>query len=403
MNRTAAGFALMLTLLTGLVLGQLSSLGSIRSAEIPASSPLALETAASFYGAVNTTLETGDPVALRTVLHGDFINHSHISESTRTAGELEESLLALRQAFPDLRFLASDSAVQDALVISSMTTTGNTQAVMGGVAMENGPLWTGYEILRIHKDRVIERWASPALPIAPRISTVATIATIGQAPVFRTLRIERLTFERNARHNISSHAGSVIIVESGTFGTQLDPNGSEHGGSQDATLIAPGDSVTVPAAMPFWIANMDGQSGSVLLLTIGVVNSGEQHGATTSPSGPTPGITWELLASGSSIRPNNGPFRLEVHRVQIGPGTGIANHAIVETELMLVTEGTIEIAIRSGDAGFLTEHKTIARQSGSLILTPGQGIAVPADTELSYRATGQSSATLWLVTVKPVN
>ena len=59
------------------------------------------------------------------------------------------------------------------------------------------------------------------------------------------------------------------------------------------------------------------------------------------------------------------------------------------------------MAIRNGYAGFLTEQKAIARQSGSLVLTPGQGVAVPADTELAYRATGQDPAMLLLDTVRP--
>src|SRR5680860_977090 len=80
MSRTAAAFALTLTLLTGIVLGQLHSASSTRSFTTEVPNPRASQTAASFYQAINSLLETGNPADLRSILHSDFIDHSPIRQ-----------------------------------------------------------------------------------------------------------------------------------------------------------------------------------------------------------------------------------------------------------------------------------------------------------------------------------
>src|SRR5680860_24299 len=78
MPRTAAAFALTLTLLTGIVLGQLHSAGSTRSFATAVPNSHASQTATSFYEAINSLLETGDPGDLRSILHSAFIDHAPI-------------------------------------------------------------------------------------------------------------------------------------------------------------------------------------------------------------------------------------------------------------------------------------------------------------------------------------
>src|SRR5680860_266055 len=99
MNKTAVVFALTLMLLTGLVVGQIYSLGAPGLATVPASNPQALRTSERFYMAVNTLLESGDASSLRAVLHPGFIDHAAGGEDPGTARDLETELLAVRASF----------------------------------------------------------------------------------------------------------------------------------------------------------------------------------------------------------------------------------------------------------------------------------------------------------------
>jgi mannose-6-phosphate isomerase-like protein (cupin superfamily) len=88
--------------------------------------------------------------------------------------------------------------------------------------------------------------------------------------------------------------------------------------------------------------------------------------------------------------------------VQLAPGATIAAHRVAEFEMLVVAEGTLDVDVRDGDIGVLTEMGTVSRQSGLISLTAGQGIAVDPGAEVSYRVTGQTPATIWLVTAAPV-
>src|SRR5687768_17140613 len=99
MPRTVVFVALTLMLLTGFVLGQLRGLVSPGSATVPDANPMALQTATDFYEAVNAVLDSGDPAHLRAMVHPGYIDHSQ-PEGAGTLGDLEASLLALREAFP---------------------------------------------------------------------------------------------------------------------------------------------------------------------------------------------------------------------------------------------------------------------------------------------------------------
>ncbi|MCC6945084.1 MAG: ester cyclase, partial [Thermomicrobiales bacterium] len=164
MNKTITGCALIVMLLTGLAIGQLYALGPVKMQTGTASDARSGDAAAAYYEAVNELLATGDASALQAVLHPDFINHSLDADREGPADELIDVLLTLAGAFPGLQMEASIAVIQESIVAVSLTATGAAWMGEGGIERCCASRATGYEVLRIERGKIAERWAHAALP-----------------------------------------------------------------------------------------------------------------------------------------------------------------------------------------------------------------------------------------------
>jgi quercetin dioxygenase-like cupin family protein/predicted ester cyclase len=411
MNKTLATLALTLMLLTGIVLGQLRILGSTWHPPLQASDRFALNTAARFHDAINAMLESGDPSKLRAVLHSDFIDHAQFQQDPGTVGDLEDYLTALHQFFPDLRFFTANTVVNNDLVASNLSVTGNLNGVINGIQIEIGAPLTGFELVRVDNDQVIEHWASPTLPVLPQIESFTAIDEIAPRRSTRTLRFERLSFDPLAQHEIARHEGSILVVKNGTVHVQWSSSASASIQAISGSLRVPvsgaelqiGKPAWIPAGTSYRLTNVEAHRASVLLLTISEATEADQAGDARKYNELSPGVSRDLLVGGASLRPDHGPWQLTIHQVLIGAATAFSNHNIKESEFMLVLEGNIEVSVRVGEVGLLSEQDTVARRTGKLDLSPGQGIFTYPGAEVSYRASAQSPATFWLVTLTQVD
>jgi quercetin dioxygenase-like cupin family protein len=404
MPRAAVGVALVLTLVTGIVLGQLHSLDNPSVTAVPAASNRqAMLTARDFYDAVNTLLSFGNPSHLRGLVHPQFSDHSR-HRDPGTADDLETDLLALRLAFPDLRIEPSNIVAHSGLVMTSLKVTGSPRGEIEGVAIDSDIVDAGFDYLRVEDGVVIERWASPALPWPAHAQTIDTLDNIMPRTTIRYVQLERITLERFAQRVFGGHSGTMLIIESGSIGLYRGlPNavvnaaGVPIGGATFTT----GDHITISAGSPFRIENAEPQPASVLSVTI--ADHPSQTNPTPAPNddGSAPSHTRELLTNEARIRAGEGPFELVVQQVQIGPGTSIAPHDVAAAEMLLVLEGSIEAAVQIGEVALLDVWDAVSRQSGLIALSSGQALTADPGTELSYRVAGSTPATLLLITLLP--
>jgi hypothetical protein len=405
MPRAAYVIALTLMLLTGIVVGQLRSLGPTRSEAMPAEDPLAQRAAANYYDAVNSLLASGDAVSLRAVLHQNFVDHSGSSQDASTAHELESQLLSLSGTLPGIQITPATITVQNAVVASNVSFTGTTQQITDDLTaeFENPP--PAFEMLRIADGKVIERWAGPALSAPATVDSLTSLDASEPATAFRELRFDRLTFARFAQQTVAIHAGTFLFIESGVvqyhFSTELVGKPGNEAASENGGELRAGDILRIPAAEPYSLVNNGLHDATVLRLTTLFADNSSPI-STTLSNAPAPGVTRELLMSGAGIRPLQDAFQIDLLLVTLSPGAVITDHRVVEAEMLLAVDGRIEADISDGEVGVLTEQATIDRRTESLVLARGQGIAVYPKTGVAYRAASSTPATFWLVTVNRV-
>jgi quercetin dioxygenase-like cupin family protein len=401
MPRTATAIAIMLMLLTGIVLGQVYSLGSTRSLMAPVSYPDSRDTAQRFYDAMNAGLESGDTTTLRSILHPDFADHAPLNVAPRTAQDLEDTLMALGQAYPGLRLATSGMVTHGPVVASQLTRIGVQHGTVEGIPLELTTPPAGYDVLRIENGRVIERWASLAFPHPPRVEAVASLDPLAPGISPRTPKLERLTLEPYTGYEVDSHGGTIITVTSGMLNAHVTASTEQ----SPAVTLAARNSLAIPAHSQFQIKNADLAPATMLVLTIPPFDPGDirkdDPAFSARPESLPAGISRELLMNGMSISPGQYLLAVTMLQMVIPAGTAIANHRVAESEMLLAIDGAIEVSVQEGALTLMSGPETTSNQSGALALSAGDGIAVPAGAELAWRAIGNEPAFVVLVTVAP--
>jgi mannose-6-phosphate isomerase-like protein (cupin superfamily)/predicted ester cyclase len=393
--RIAILTALVLMLLTGLTVGQLHSLAPAKQplAAIPPASAATSRTAVAFYDAIDVLLETGDTSSLRMAVHPGFANHSHLSEEPGAIDSLETWLLTIRESSPDLRLSVSEVVTQNDLIAVDLIQTGTPESTIAGLPVMFPQVSNGYELLRVENGLVIERWASPALPgqIDP---SVAGFDEMAVSDSIREPRIERLELAHQATLSSAEHMGAILIVESGALNLSIP-------GLSHSELLEPGEIRTIPPETRYNIWNRGQEPVSVISLTILQVNSNHYSTSQSNDIIETGGVRRQLLAGGATIRPDHGPFQLQVGHALAAPGTAIPVHKINDLEMLLVTEGTVEATLEQGWAFSLSDLGGLKTEKDVAIVGPDQAISAGFGTELSYEVTGNDPAEFWLITVMP--
>jgi hypothetical protein len=117
---------------------------------------------------------------------------------------------------------------------------------------------------------------------------------------------------------------------------------------------------------------------------------------------PGIGMSRTLLVSGVPVPDSTAEIGLRLHQFALGPGAEIPRHLVTGGELLLVIEGRAEVFMHAGHAGVVTEQGRVSRRDGVIPLAAGQAVGANEESELACRATGETSATLLLVTIEPV-
>lgn len=413
MPRTAAIFALVLMLLTGLVIGSLNTLDAPAPTAdtIPVASGATSRAAVAFYDAVDHLLETGDTSSLRRIVHPNFVDHSHLSGEPGSVESLEKYLMSIRESAPDLRFAVSEVLSQSDLIAVNLKQTGSPATTLAGLPVTFPAASSGHELLRIENELVTERWASPALPGS--FELVATIDGLLNSGLIREPRLERLTFEPHASLDIHRQGGVVLMVESGSMRLsvlqQSPPGGSiagetapvPDGSNEPARVLRPGDIRTIEPGVAYRLWNGGAEPASLLSLTIFQTTAANHYSTGQNTLGQGSGIYRDLLSSGASIRPYHGPFDLHAGHAVAAPGTTIPSHMVGEIELLFVTSGTVEATIHDGFVFSVTESQSLTTYKDTTAVKPNSAISAWHGTELEYRVTGEVPATFWLITISP--
>ena len=406
MNKKATALALTLMLLTGIVVGQLSTIGGSEPHAQPAPVSDAGDTAIRFYAALNTTLRTGDPTDLRAVLHDDFVDHSSLQHPV-SADDLEAQLITLQRSFPGLHLTASATVVHNDLVASSLAATGQIRSTAGDLVID-AKSTGGYDLLRVAGSKVVERWSSPGLPNAATITSIVLTDIVTDAMSGWRLKVERIEIAPRDQLSVVTQQGTVIVIEAGSIGiTQAGaasrPQTAFAAGGAPAVLEAsgvPGSGaiIAISPADSYQLSNRAPETARLLHITLTKATigyDGDIKSDISSLSSQEPHVNAQHVVDTFGM----GQSQIVINLVHIGAGALIVSRHIVEKEFLVVMDGTVVATANSGELNHWNQRSTDSLNENQR----NDVIAAPAGAIVNYQAGGQSPATFLLVSVLPLS
>jgi predicted ester cyclase len=105
-------------------------------------------------------LNTGNFGLLDELLAPEFVDHTAQPGVSPTREGLKQSAMALRAAFPDIRYSIDDSIVSGDQIVHRVTATGTMTGELNGMpATGKRATWTEIHIARGANGRLTEHWA----------------------------------------------------------------------------------------------------------------------------------------------------------------------------------------------------------------------------------------------------
>ena len=415
MPRPVAIAALFLMLLTGLVLGQMHTLGTVETPISTDSNTPGTALALQFYEAANTLLATGDATELSAVLHGDFTDHRALTSQARSTDDLIRYFESVREVFPGVHLEATSLQAVGRLVVAEVTLARDLTGSLAGIPFQVRSPSNGFELLRIADDKIVERWDNQPLPL---IETAQLTPPIQSGPGWRSVPVvERHSFEPRGIDEGNSQNGTIFIVESGSLNlsTGGDPpvilemqadfdragEPTQAVAVKGSVSLAPGSIAIVPGETRYRAWNSESSNASVLQLTFETLYSSSFDAMVQDDREEMPtGVQTTTFAEGEHYLPfSNNPFELQVAHAILTPGTSVAAHVVNESETLIVVRGSIEVSTIDGVALQSTDRSLPQTISGNSVIDARNGVNATQDAQIGYDVAGNEPAEVWLVNV----
>jgi hypothetical protein len=397
-KRGAATTAVILALLTGLLLGQIGKLaarpGDARPAESNAS-PRALETARSFYEAMDRLLASGDRSIESTVSPG-FVDHPVSGKKDRTLPEMIDELLALRATLPHLRVTVLDLEQRDRLIAVRLEVDPGEPAPIPGAPLMSSPPHQVFEFLRIEGAGVTERWnAAGQLPAAVfSISTDDRWASSSSA----VPGIERVDLDPGRSMSLPYEATIILWTESGSV--RLDQAGVDLKGNRRSAQdsLDAGQVRILEGGNPLTLRNVSNERAELWVLSTNISRK-EQTALGDATAEPAQPWTVAFIPLQISTDLRGSPWRLSITLLTLPPGSTVIPHTPAIVEAIAVLSGDIEVTVDRGRALKCTDGKTAHPFDDTETVTAGEGVSANAMASLGYRVVGPEPATILVMRI----
>lgn len=231
-------------------------------AEVAPEDAAGIETARDFYAEVNAVLGGGSTESLSALLSPIFADHDSESEATLTREELLDAFVAAGAARQQARLdVVSIEPAGANLIVNVQPVAGETIEV-AGLTMRPRLPGAHFEVLRVHKGQIVDRWAPRDLWFEVRDFEGDPPAISSSIGVTTTLL--RVGLAGSDEQTWRMEGFGIAFVESGSVLLQLI-----HEASWTApTPLEPGAFATIPAGAQARIRSADGAPVSVVLYAV---------------------------------------------------------------------------------------------------------------------------------------
>lgn len=291
-----------------------------------------------YYAAVNEMIATGDPTALREILHPEMIDLDPRPNGGGGRDTIEDQAASLHAVAPDARLAPGPIAGDGARVIAQVTVRRDSSSLPLGLTL-NTPsiLWPSFETFQVSNGQIIERSASWRGQAA--IHPAAPFPFVFDIPVLRTLNVSVGAYDPGATgHFVNAETPAILRLVSGNLEFSLSSTASESAFVESVSSVArsetrervlpgevrslnQGEVVVVPPGSGFNLRNDRERQAEVLSVTVSVPTAGGPESATDA-QGLQVGLSTVTLL-GLMTDNVSGPAQLSLGTALLMPGASL--------------------------------------------------------------------------------
>lgn len=404
MNKSTATIAAVLALLTGFVLGQLTSMVAPRSEPVSSVAPASaqdLATARAFYDAMNHYMASGDK-KVESMLAYDFVDHTGSLPNDRNATQMLADWSATRAIVPHLQFEIIDVQAAGALVAVRLGVDPGAAYEIPALPVTAPVAGSVNEFLRIEHSVVAERWSDDDR--LPGLSLDAHADFDHKGGALTGPAIERLSLAPGQSVALEGRDTAVLRVDSGQLQieqTGVDARGEGHSSSEP---LESGQLRIVDIDDALRLRNQSSEPVEFWAFSLYGLYPKQPKATADATPVATPVVESATLTYMPFQLPSSSPDRLRISVVQLSlpSGTVIAPHTPGAVEQIVVLDGALEANVQDGRALISSGDSQMQPFDGAETASAGQGFSASSIATLSYRVSSAQPATLLVMTIGPV-
>jgi hypothetical protein len=351
----------------------------------------------AFYEGIDQILAGGDASALEQVVTSDFVDHDSADAMDRSAGELVDQLTAFGASFPGTRLHVTDIQSSASSLVAAVAPMELGSAQVAGMTLAVQPMRGGYEVLSIRNGKVSERW-SVGLPEL----TATTFDDSEYSPGMTanvTTRLYRVALPQGTERTWWGDGSSVVIVERGSVRLAVDYQNEDGVMLQHTDTLQEGAATRTAPATKTRLTSDGDETAQVLIYSTDPV-APIDYPPRLIPGGTISTLLW---TSNLVVAPQS-EWRLSVGKVAVPAGGDLTFSVVPDTKVLLCSnESAVQVNAPGGSVESLDASFVATDEGSSGTVDAGMAAYVSDATQLSFRAEDAAAATVWLITLVPVD
>ena len=366
-----------------------------------------------FYAAVNETIATGDPAALRRVLNPSFADENPLPGVSPGRAGLEDYLATLHATEPGLRLEAEIlSASTEQVVARVQVRRMPTSASFPATAGEERAVWSPVEAFRIANDVIVGRWGHTDELTLTR--SLALHQLVLASPTSRIVSLMRVTQAPGTRWDAPRVAGPrLLYVEEGVLdvqvmaepvwegargaGSSIVASVARHAEANHRVVLTTGMSWQAPAGTFVSTTSTGSTEARMVIVTFSEPKIPQDDTVTAAPLAS--GVTAQILAGNLATSLGPGPVTVRLERLTFAAHAGLNLWSTQGPLLVAVERGNVKATV-SGTAWVRRNRDGMSASTRLANLTTEQGLLLQPDGVVALHNGEQNLGQALVVTIQ---
>lgn len=389
MYRLMAIVAVLLTVLGGSAIGFLAGAQSTAQKGGAHERMDLLESARSFYMALNALDPDAGSDDLAQLLSPDFVEKRIELLQTLDRAAFLRAASAERRFSPHLQFVPEQLGSDGAWVMAVVRMTGTESGEIVGIEIA-APTALRREMLNIVDGRIRERIVLEGETAAfwPAPATELPIAGIGP----QVIDVVRHTYEPHAQERFELAAPALLIVQSGRLAI-------ESGGRQ-RVILEPASSRAITELGAIEIDNRSSTPAVLLMVMVASTESPQSDPAGLRALDAAPGVTVQRVAQSGPFVRRGTCVAIEAGFAVLAGGARVPRHETQGYEIVIPSRAAVDAFAEQGTFFRADFARSWQDRTVFATLDIAASAVAPPESVTRYVVSGDEPASLWIVSVR---